>query len=82
MGNHPIAALPPELMQLTRSCVWTEDAAAFRKALAAIPPHSWPAFESALREALEWHSRHPPLRQVKLARLRDEAERRRGRRAA
>ena len=69
MGNRSIVALPPELMQLTRSCVWTDDAAAFCKALRAIPPHSWPAFEAALRDALEWHARHPPLRQVKLARL-------------
>jgi hypothetical protein len=69
-------------MQLARSCVWTEDAAAFQKAVAAVPDKMWPAFEDALNDALEWRTRHPPLRQVKLARLRDEAARRRGHRAA
>ena len=81
MRDHGFA-LAPELMQLARSCVWTEDAKAFQKALAAVPDALWPAFEDALNDALEWRTRHPPLRQVKLARLRDEATRRRGHRAA
>ena len=68
--------LPPELLQLARSCVWTDDAASFCKALSCIPQEHWAAFEAALNDTLEWHARHPPLRQVKLARLRDEAARR------
>jgi hypothetical protein len=74
--------LAPELMQIARSCVWTEDAAAYQRALSQIPDEMWPAFEDALTDTLEWRARHPPLRQVKLARLRDEAARRRSRRAA
>jgi len=74
--------LAPELMQLARSCVWTEDAAAFQRALAAVPDAMWATFEDALIDTLEWRARNPPLRQLKLARLRDEAARRRGRRAA
>ena len=82
MATHRGIGLRPELVQLARSCVWTEDAAAFLKALSRIPDGDWPAFQDALLDTLEWRARHPPLRQVKLARLRDEAERRRARRAA
>ena len=81
MANRGVG-LAPELLQLARSCVWTEDAAAFRSALGRIPDAEWATFEDALTDTLEWRARHPPLRQVKLARLRDESERRRSRRAA
>jgi hypothetical protein len=69
-------SLRAELMQLARSCVWTDDAAAYRDALSRIPDADWAPFRDALTDALEWRARHPPLRQVKLARLRDESERR------
>jgi hypothetical protein len=77
-----IVVLEPTLLQLVRSCVWTEDATAFRQALDRVPDADWAMFEDALVHALEWRARHPPLRQVKLARLRDESARRRSRQVA
>lgn len=61
-----------------RECLWTEDAAAFRAYLTEVPDEDWRFFEEQLQGALTWRARHPPLRQVKLARLRDESDRRRG----
>lgn len=64
------------LARLVRWCVSTDDAAEFCTAIGRVPDGDWPEFEKLLQSALGWRGRQPPLRQVKLARLRDEAARR------